>query len=355
MQKRKFFLLLLPLGLLCIMLGAWSSPSATPQPTPALKFKLSEYGFFEGELNQLNPAKQVIPYTLNTPLYSDYAFKARFVYIPEGSTVPYNDSIAFDFPEGTVLIKNFYYPEDFQEPEGKRRIMETRLLTRNAKGWKALPYIWDEAQTEATLDVAGGRSMVSWTHTDGKKRELEYAVPNANQCKGCHKHGGKTRPIGPTSRQLNGSFDYVDGAENQLERWKKLGVLTGLPATDARAYAPVWNDPTTGTLDQRARTWLDINCAHCHKPDGPANTSGLFLDIHQTDMTALGLNKSPTAAGRGSGGLQYGIVPGAPDQSILLYRMQSTDPGEMMPEIGRKMIDEEGVALIQEWIQHMEP
>ena len=348
---------LLPVTLLIALLGLWPDSDPKPEPEPApepLKMSLSDYGFFEGDLKELQPAARVFPYTLNTPLYSDYAHKARFVYIPEGAAVPYNDSIAFEFPEGTVLIKNFYYPHDFRQPEGARRIMETRLLVRNSKGWKALPYIWDEAQTDATLEVAGGRSDVSWVHSDGKTRELEYAVPNANQCKGCHKYGEKTQPIGPTSRQLNGDLDFGNGPENQLEYWAKMGILTGLPEAESRPYAPVWNDPATGSLAQRARIWLDINCAHCHKPDGPANTSGLFLDIHQKNLTALGLNKSPTAAGRGSGGRQYGIVAGKPDQSILVYRMETTDPGEMMPEIGRKMIDEEGVALIREWIEKME-
>lgn len=354
-RKRQIYLFsLLPLVLLAIpLLAPEPQPESFPQPAPVpLKMTLSGYGFFEGELKNLKPTERVIPYTLNTPLFSDYAFKARFAYIPEGETVTYHDSLSLDFPKGTVLIKNFYYPDDFNQPEGDRRIMETRLLVNNGTSWKALPYVWDESQTDATLDVAGGRSEVSWTHYDGKERKIEYSVPNANQCKGCHKYAGATQPIGPTGRQLNRNLDYGSGPENQLQYWAARGLLTGLPETPA--YAPVWDDPATGSLDERARIYLDINCAHCHKPDGTANTSGLFLDYHEQDLTALGLNKPPTAAGRGSGGRQYGIVPGHPEQSILLYRMETEDPGEMMPEIGRKMIHEEGVALIRKWIQQMD-
>ncbi|WP_229364501.1 c-type cytochrome domain-containing protein [Fibrella aestuarina] len=106
-------------------------------------------------------------------------------------------------------------------------------------------------------------------------------------------------------------------------------------------------------MAERARIYLDINCAHCHRPDGPANTSGLNLTIHEQNPTAWGLRKTPVAAGRGSGGHQYDIVAGKPNESILLYRMASTDPGVMMPEVARKVTHQEGVALIREWIEKM--
>jgi hypothetical protein len=106
-------------------------------------------------------------------------------------------------------------------------------------------------------------------------------------------------------------------------------------------------------LDARARIWLDINCAHCHRPEGPASTSGLNLSIHENNPSAWGVQKSPVAAGRGSGGHQFDIVPGHPENSILVYRMESTDPGEMMPEVGRKVVSQEGLALVKEWIKQM--
>lgn len=123
--------------------------------------KLSEYGFFTGDMKQLIPAKGVMPYHLNTPLFTDFAEKARFVALPTGAIVPYNDTAVFDFPEGTSLIKNFYYPVDFRDPSKGRRIIETRLLIREASGWRALPYIWNEAQTDAELDVAGETTTVN--------------------------------------------------------------------------------------------------------------------------------------------------------------------------------------------------
>ena len=119
------------------------------------KQTLSEYHFFKGALKNLDPAEGVIYYSLNSPLFSDYAFKKRFVEILQGQKIKYNASEVFDFPEGTILIKNFYYPADFRQPEKDIRILETRLLILENNNWKALPYIWNDEQTEAFLSIAG--------------------------------------------------------------------------------------------------------------------------------------------------------------------------------------------------------
>ncbi len=327
--------------------GDVSSPEAVPQ-------LLSEYGFFTGETSAQVPAEGVVPYQLNTPLFSDYAEKLRFVKLPEGLTTPYQDSSVFDFPIGTTLIKTFYYYHDARQPSLGRRLMETRLLIHKPTGWQALTYHWNEAQTDAVLEVAGGRKPVSWINAAGKTQQVEYYLPNVNECKGCHNYSGKFRPIGPSARQLNGQLDYPEGAENQLVYWKSHDMLTGMESVDDAPRAAVWNDASSGTLDQRARAWLDINCAHCHNPKGPASTTGLFLDFWQKDPKVLGIHKPPVAAGRGSGGRKVGIKPGKPDDSILYYRISSADPGVMMPELARKLVHEEGVALIREWIAAMD-
>jgi hypothetical protein len=129
--------------------------------------------------------------------------------------------------------------------------------------------------------------------------------------------------------------------------------LAGAPTPDAAPRLPVWDDPHSGTLDARARAWLEINCAHCHNPAGPARNSGLDLTVAQNNPTAWGIMKPPVAAGRGSGGLAYDIVPGKPEQSILVFRTGSTDAGIMMPELGKRLIHEEGLALVREWIAAM--
>lgn len=313
--------------------------------------KLSEYGFFTGKLADLSPAEHVVPYDLNSPLFSDYAFKARFVKLPDGTAAQYDDKEVMDFPVGTVLIKNFYYPDDFRDATGSRKIMETRLLIhKETEGWVALPYIWNNEQTDAFLEVAGGKKEISWTHFDGSTKNITYTVPNMNQCKGCHARGNTMTPIGPKAHHLNGDFAYTDGKANQLQKWKDLGILEGLNDVASAPKVPVWDKPETGSLDARARAYLDINCGHCHNYEGPGNTSGLFLDYHEQDAGKLGLYKAPVAAGRGSGGFSWDIEPGHPERSILLFRMDSDDPGIMMPELGRKLIHTEGVELIREWI-----
>ncbi|MEL6677023.1 MAG: SO2930 family diheme c-type cytochrome [Bacteroidota bacterium] len=344
------------LGILCLLGGALflMSSGLTTQsaPLPAIPQKLSDYAFFAGEMAAQKPVAGVIPYALNTPLFSDYAEKLRFVKLPAGQAAPYNAKEVLDFPVGTTIIKTFYYHKDARKPEKGRQLMETRLLIHEEKGWKALAYHWNDEQTEAYLEVAGGRKKVAWVNEQGKKQKLEYSFPNLNQCKGCHSYEGDLKPIGPSVRQLNGDHAYETGTHNQLAYWEENGWLQGLPDQDVPRMA-VWNDPATGSLDERARAWLDINCAHCHRAEGPAYTSGFFLDIHQTDPTTWGVRKAPVAAGRGSGGRTYDIEPGNADASILYFRIISEDPGIMMPEVGRQVVHKEGVALIREWINQL--
>ena len=113
----------------------------------------------------------------------------------------------------------------------------------------------------------------------------------------------------------------------------------------------LWAADDAVAIEDRARAYLDINCAHCHNRQGPADTSGLFLEADTRLGPEVGVCKSPIAAGSGTGGRQVSIAPGRPDESIFVYRMGSTDPGEMMPEVGRSLVHAEGVALISEWIE----
>jgi len=316
------------------------------------KEKLSEYGFFIGELKKLEPTDGVIPYSLNAALFTDYAWKQRFVKIPKGLEVNFNNEDVFDFPNGTVLIKNFYYPADFRKPKENIRLLETRLLINEAGSWKALPYIWNDQQTEAYLSVAGKNLDVTWTHEDGLVQTVNYSVPNLNQCKGCHLRGDKVMPIGPSARQLNGNYLYSEGSQNQLLYWQQQKLISGVPSLTQIAKMASYEDETF-SLDERARAWLEINCAHCHRVDGPAKNSGLHLLASEKDFSKLGVGKAPVAAGKGSGGLLYDIVPGKPDESILQFRIESVHPGIMMPELGRSITHKEGVALVRRWIMEM--
>jgi hypothetical protein len=141
---------------------------------------------------------------------------------------------------------------------------------------------------------------------------------------------------------------------NQLDKWTTLGMIAGLPENATLPHTPDYDDSKSGSIKERARALIDINCAHCHRLGAPGETSGLFLNIEETDPTQLGIHKPPVAAGRGSGDLDYTIVPRHPDKSIMIYRMESTDPGIMMPELGRKLVHKEGVELVKKWIKEME-
>ncbi|HRI79014.1 MAG TPA: SO2930 family diheme c-type cytochrome [Cyclobacteriaceae bacterium] len=316
------------------------------------KEKLSEYGFFKGPLKDLSPVDDVIPYALNSALFSDYAFKKRFIKIPAAQKASYSPDEVFDFPEGTVLIKNFYYPADFRKPDDAIRILETRLLIKKSGLWETLPYVWNDAQTDAFLTVGGKNIEIAWTHFDGTHKEINYSVPNLNQCKGCHLKNDAVVPVGPTARQLNRDYVYSHGKQNQLTFWNESEKLEGMPAMNEISRLANYEDEREST-NGRARAWLEVNCAHCHRSDGPAKNSGLFLLASTSDPARLGVGKAPVAAGKGSGGRLYSIVPGDPDASILQFRIESTDPGIMMPEAGRKMVHAEGVKLIRQWISEM--
>jgi uncharacterized repeat protein (TIGR03806 family) len=312
--------------------------------------KLSSYGLFAGNGSTQEPMPGVVPYDLNTPLFSDHAVKYRFIKLPAGTSAKYHDSEVFDFPVGTTISKTFAFLNDITDPSKGRRLIETRLLIHKPEGWIGLPYIWNDEQTEATLEVAGGTCDVSWIHTDGKKHAVNYIVPNVNQCLGCHENNKVMRPIGPKARNLNRELTYKDGPKNQLDHWTAIGYLQGAPAPSRAPRLPVWNDPATGTLEERAMAWMEMNCAHCHNEAGPARTSGLDLQLTQKDLLKRGFWKTPVAAGRGTGGRSYDIVPGKPDESILMFRIQSAEPGIAMPESAHRLVDEEGVALVRQWI-----
>lgn len=320
------------------------------KPSP----RLSTYNLFKNAARQA-PNEGLVPYHLNTPLFSDYALKYRFLYLPEGQQALYRENEVFDFPTGTVLVKTFGFPADLRMPDQNIRIIETRLLVREADRWVAWPYIWNEDVSEARLKVTGARVPVSFTHTDGTRRDFSYLVPNKNQCKGCHANGKDITLIGPKARNLNGPYPYAHGAENQLTYWARSGHLSGAPPAEDAPRVPVWNDPRSGTLADRAKAYLDINCAHCHRPTGPGRTSGLYLDYTETNDRARGIWKRPVAAGRGSGDLEFVIKPGAPDESILIYRMESLHPGVAMPELARSLTHNEGVALIRAYVGAMKP
>ncbi len=313
---------------------------------------LSVYQLYRSELAKLEPAEGVIEYELNTSLFSDYSGKQRVIRLPKGKLARYEAVDAINFPVGTVISKTFYYAHDLTDSTRGRRLIETRILQRTDSGWIGLPYLWNEEQTDATLTLAGAAIDVQWIHADGAVRKNTHIVPNLNDCKRCHQNESM-EPLGPTARNLNRDVVFEHGTENQLANWARRNLIVNAPKQEGLPKLAVWDDPLSGTLEERARAWLEVNCSHCHNPKGPARNSGLHLNVDVTDPYQLGVFKTPVAAGKGTGGRNYGIVPGKPDESILLYRLETTHPGALMPEFGRTVVHEESVALIRDWIERM--
>ena len=334
--------------------------------------KLSDWHVVEVRDGRLQLNDGVVPYDLNTPLFTDYAHKLRTVWMPKGTTAKYRPTDTLDFPVGTVISKTFYYPrtadgkfgdvarnDDYSRDFAGQgldmanvRLIETRILVHRKDGWAAIPYVWNDAQTEATLARTGAVLPLTLVGADNAREDFNYVVPDESQCQSCHAQDWidrKVHPIGPKARHINKDYHYADGSANQLEHLARLGYLSGLPALAEVPRDANWED-TRATLDARARAYLDINCGHCHNANGAANTTGLTLDVGTPEDRHLGICKPPTAAGQGTGDHFFDIVPGQPDESILPYRLSSKEPGVMMPELGRSTVHREGVALIKAWI-----
>ena len=317
---------------------------------------LSDYRLFADATNPLkSPNGNGVRYNLNTPLFSDYANKYRFVYVPEGLAAAYRSQDVFDFPVGTIIAKTFTIQADLRIADSRQDKIETRLLIRRADGWKALPYTWNPSKTDAELKVTGGTQKVNWVDISGEAQSTDYIIPNSNNCANCHGED-ELLPIGPKARSLNKEYAYDSGVNNQLTHWSEAGILAGVPSDlSSIKTIPLWGD-TSASLDDRARGYLDINCASCHSSAaGAGNTSGLFLEYWRPFGLAVGECKPPIAAGDGSGGLKYSIVPGNADESILHFRMNSDEPEIRMPESGRSVIHTEGVKIIADWIDAMDP
>ena len=331
----------------------------TPAPPGAPYDTLGEWNLFADALGH-EPAHRVVPYEVASPLFTDFTSKHRFLWIPEGTVVAYDDDAVWGFPVGTILIKTFAYLADVRDPQSGERVLETRLLVRDTEAeWSAHTYVWDEAQTEAVRKAAGDTIDTSFIGLDGDEVTIAYGVPNTNQCRECHGEGSELGTLGGRTRQLDRDNDYGKGAVNQLDHLSALGLFDREPAP-REARTRLIDPAGTGDFTERVRSYLDANCGHCHAPDRFAASSALWVDYEHTDFdsgnpTDWGVCKAPTSAGGATCGLTFDIVPGDPDSSILVCRMASVDPQVRMPPLGTKLAHTDGVALISEWIRGMSP
>ena len=365
MKKYYFLALLLSLSFSTFYsCGSDDSYTEIPQPQPepepeqespvvmdlnAVPYaKLSDYNFYEGELKNMEPVYGVLPYDLNSALFTDYASKKRFIWMPKGSKANYTaDDKILDFPIGTVLIKNFYYEK--MTPSNNQVIIETRLMIRKESGWIFANYVWNEEQTEASLNMEGLSTRISWDQ-EGRAMTTTYRIPGAIECATCHKLDNKDVPIGVKPQNLNKLYTYTDGAKNQLSKWVEAGYLNNTVPQNIVSTVD-WKDENL-SLDLRARSYLDINCAHCHSPGGTCDYVPMnFLFSKTNDPVNLGICIEPQDFS--PEGYPYLISATKAQNSLIYFRMNTTNAVDMMPRLGRSVIHQEGIDLIAEWINAM--
>lgn len=310
---------------------------------------LSEYNFFEGDLKQLEPVFGVIPYDLNSALFSDYAHKKRFVWMPYGSKAVYEtDYSPLDFPVGAILIKNFYF--DNVLPSGNTKIIETRVMYKTSDGWEFAEYVWNEDLSEAFFTTEGSFVNFEWIDDNNETKSVNYRVPSRSECFTCHNNIGTPIPIGPKPQNLNKNYNYSDGSLNQLAKWAEFGYLdANYPDTIDTTVA--WDDDTQ-PLDLRARSYIDINCAHCHSEQSYCDYRPMRFAFKDNDeLINMGVCVEPDTGI--SGEFPFIMTPGDADASVVMFRISSTEEQYRMPLLGRTLQHVEGVELIREWMNSL--
>ncbi len=328
--------------------------------------KLSDYKFFEGEIKNQIPSLNVLPFEPASVLFTDYAHKKRFVWMPQGTNATYSaDHKVLELPVGAALIKTFYY-ENVQNisPIGGTRIIETRLMIRKATGWIFANYVWNEEQTEAYFSLAGSFTEVLWKDENNVIKSTNYRIPTDVQCFICHKNKeivGSTEidtyiPIGIKPQNLNFSYTYTTGTKNQLSKWIEMGYLENNFTMPTAVNTVINYNDNTQPLESRVRSYLDSNCSHCHAPNRHCDYRPMRFPFKETGgvngQTNMGVCVD-TEDYSFAPALTKIIKPGNVNRSMLFYRLNTTEESFRMPLHGRTLIHDEGVALFEEWINSL--
>lgn len=313
---------------------------------------LSDYGLFNGQPNQVNSSTSGIHYQLNSELFSDYARKYRYIYLPkQDSKISYKQDDSLELPVGTVLVKVFALPS-ISTNHKSENIIEVRLMVQRDNGWIFIPYVWDETTQDGYLAIGGSTAPVRFEH-NGEPLEFNYESPTLLRCGNCHQVAKENKltflPIGPKIRHLNRTITVDNQEVNQLEHWQSLGLIELPKAAKDLPYAPGWRD-TSKSLQDRAKAYLDINCAYCHNPYGAAALSGLRLEYTRKSLDRSHGVCNSSHGWRGGG---FDIWPGRGAESSIPKRMGLDGATDRMPPIGRVVSDDEAIDLLIEWIDSM--
>ena len=311
--------------------------------------KLSDYNMFDGLLSDQKPVLGVIPYKPISTLFTDYAKKKRFIWMPKNVSANYvSDFEVLDFPIGTIIAKTFYYENVL--PNNTTKIIETRLLIKKLSGWIFSEYVWNEDQTEAFLDNSGSNINIEWLN-EGVVTTNNYRIPSESECLTCHKKSNIPTPIGVKPQNLNSNYAYAGGSSNQLQKLITEGYLNTLDLSNINSVID-WKD-ISQPLGLRARSYLDINCAHCHSDNTHCSYRPIRLSFLDTASSESNIGICVVPDEDINSTLTHVVSPGRSERSVMSYRMNSTDESTKMPLIGRNLVDHAAVDLINDWIDEL--
>jgi uncharacterized repeat protein (TIGR03806 family) len=318
---------------------------AEPDPGPgrvhAARPALSD-GHLPGSAGAAPAKPGIIAYDVNVSLYSDGAEKHRFLWLPPGTQI-HSQADRWDIPVGAYFIKNFYFPNDARDPTKGIHLVETRFLIKRSDGVTISTYLWNDDQSDAIASGGNVDVPVRWIDQDGVLHDESFHVPGLSLCQTCHDN----RMLGLRTRQIVHPGTYPDGTTDQASHLVAAGALDVTPPAGLVLVDPFGS----AALDDRARSYLDANCGHCHASVGEASGTGVFWDYDDTDLGHLPLcRKVPSVDGS-----DHVIVPGHPEQSEFLARMSSGDPFARMPQGPTRIPDGAAIAVLSSWVQALTP
>lgn len=324
--------------------GLAAGGDSNPEPATLL----SDTGIFT-DLQTLSVAEGLIEYAVIEPHWSDGAVQRRWLAVPRDASITFSIDESWELPEGSLLVKQLDMPTS---DRGQVRL-ETRIFIRRATGWQPFTWVWNTEQTDAVLTTAGTNLSLSVNNSDGIAEALDYRVPSQGECLSCHTAAAGTT-LSTTTRQLNREFDYAGTTQNQLLALNGISmfesdILASMTVADYPTHTPSSGADGT-TLDPAARSYLDVNCANCHRPGGP---TGSTLDLRTTQALAA-LNAVDVPPESGDLGLANAriIAPGSSASSVLIERMKRLD-GTRMPPVAGNRVDPNGVDLLERWVNSL--
>jgi uncharacterized repeat protein (TIGR03806 family) len=370
--------------LICHHSGRGDGGLFTLEPNPekasgTFPRRLSESGLFESvKTHTMKPG--VIPYSVNAPFWSDGLYKERFLALPAGEKIPFSARGGWNLPEKTVIVKSFAI-EDHERDPSSRKWIETRFLTKQAGEWYGYSYVWNEAGTDATLVDAKGMDRDFTIRTAAGLRLQTWHYPSRAECMVCHSRAANF-VLGVCELQLNKDHAYPGGqTDNQLRVLEHLGLLevnwygavrdeikdaANKPLPDQRQPHPsalLPHPPSelkrlvnpydkSQDLTLRARSWLHTNCSMCHVEAGGGNAK-MELDFATALDKMRLIDEKPVHTTFDLPDAKL-IAPGAPERSVVLHRIGLRAAGQM-PPLASTRIDEEGLALMREWVKALRP